>query len=77
MSLFGGKKLKLNQKVRADFQINDADDGKERTGLLHWNCAEDTTYANPSGWGDGKYQGQQVRQRSRIELRYRNIRRRT
>lgn len=54
LSLFGGKTLKLNQKVRADFQINDADDGKERTGLLHWNCAEDNTYANPSGWGDGK-----------------------
>lgn len=54
LSLIGGKELKLNQKVRADFQVNDADGGKERTGLLHWNSPNDNTYADPSSWGDGK-----------------------
>jgi len=54
LSLLGGNKnLKQNQKVRVDYQINDADDGKERTGLLHWNRLADDTYANPSGWGNG------------------------
>ena len=54
LSLLGGKNLKLNQKARMDFQINDADNGKERTGLLHWNSPYDNTYADPSSWGDAK-----------------------
>lgn len=54
LSVFGSKNLKLKQKIRADFQVNDADGGKERTGLLHWNSSEDNTYSDPSSWGDGK-----------------------
>ncbi len=54
MAILGNDALKPNQKIRADFQINDADNGKERTGLIHWNCPEDNTYANPAGWGNGK-----------------------
>jgi len=52
--LLGGNLLKNGQKIRADFQVNDADDGKERTGLLHWFCPNDNTYSDPSGWGNGK-----------------------
>ena len=48
------KMLKKGQNVRFDYQINDADNGKERTGLLHWHSPNDNTYADPSGWGDGK-----------------------
>ena len=54
LSLLGGKDLSLKQKVRCDFQINDADNGKERTGLLHWNSPNDNTYSDPSSWGNGK-----------------------
>ncbi len=54
LSLLGGKDLRLKQKVRCDFQINDADNGKERTGLLHWNSPNDNTYSDPSSWGNGK-----------------------
>lgn len=54
LSLLGGKTLKPGQKVRCDFQINDADFGKERTGLLHWNSPSDNTYSNPASWGNGK-----------------------
>ncbi|MDD7014197.1 MAG: sugar-binding protein [Spirochaetales bacterium] len=54
LDIFGGKTLKLNQKIRADFQVNDADKGKERTVLLHWNSPNDNTYADPSSWGNGK-----------------------
>lgn len=54
LSLLGGKNLKLNQKIKMDFQINDADNGKERTGLLHWNSPYDNTYADPSSWGNAK-----------------------
>ncbi len=54
LSLLGGKMLKKGQNVRFDYQINDADNGKERTGLLHWHSPNDNTYADPSGWGDGK-----------------------
>ncbi len=54
LSVLGGKMLKNGQKFRADFQINDADGGKERTGLLHWNSTGDNTYADPSSWGNGK-----------------------
>lgn len=54
LNLLGTESLKLKQKVRVDFQVNDADGGKERTGLLHWNSPNDNTYADPSSWGDGR-----------------------
>jgi hypothetical protein len=54
LSLVGGKTLKLKQKARVDFQVNDADGGKERTGLLHWNSPNDNTYADPSSWGNAQ-----------------------
>jgi hypothetical protein len=37
-----------------EFQINDADDGKERSRLVHWMSQEDKTYMDASTWGDGK-----------------------
>ena len=52
-SLLSIKKLKPKQKVRGDFQINDADDGKERSRLIHWNSGKDNTYVDASSWGDG------------------------
>jgi hypothetical protein len=52
-SLMGIKSLKPKQKVRCDFQINDADGGKERTRLIHWNSPKDNTYLDASAWGDG------------------------
>lgn len=54
LDVLGGVKLKLNQKVRGDFQINDADDGKERIRLIHWNSRGDNTYMDASSWGNGK-----------------------
>lgn len=54
LSLLGGKELKCGQKIKADFQVNDADGGKERTGLMHWNSPNDNTYSDPSSWGSGK-----------------------
>ncbi len=50
----GGKNLKLKDKVRGDFQINDADGGKERIRLIHWHSKADNTYMDASSWGDGK-----------------------
>ena len=52
-SLLSIKKLKIKQKVRGDFQINDADGGKERSRLIHWNSGKDNTYLDASSWGDG------------------------
>ncbi|MCR4733796.1 MAG: CBM9 family sugar-binding protein [Treponema sp.] len=52
-SLLSIKKLKPKQKVRGDFQINDADGGKERSRLIHWNSSKDNTYLDASSWGDG------------------------
>lgn len=54
LSLLGGKEIKLNQKVRGDFQINDADGGKERIRLIHWNSRADNTYLDASSWGNGR-----------------------
>lgn len=54
LALLGNKPLKLNQNLRIDYQVNDADGGKERTGLLHWNSPNDNTYADPSSWGNAK-----------------------
>lgn len=47
-------KLKNKQKVRCEFQVNDADDGKERTRLLHWMSRKDASYMDASTWGNGK-----------------------
>ena len=52
-SLLSIKNLKPKQKVRGDFQINDADGGKERSRLIHWNSGKDNTYLDASSWGDG------------------------
>ena len=52
-SLLSIKKLKPKQKVRGDFQINDADGGKERSRLVHWNSPKDNTYLDASAWGNG------------------------
>ena len=54
LSLLGNKALKVGQNLRFDYQINDADGGKERTGLLHWNSPNDNTYADPASWGNAK-----------------------
>lgn len=53
LSMLGGKKLSRKQKIRGDFQINDADEGKERSRLLHWNSKGDNTYMDASSWGNG------------------------
>jgi len=53
-SLMNIKALKVGQKVRGDFQINDADGGKERARLIHWNSPGDNTYIDASSWGDGE-----------------------
>ena len=54
LSLLSNKALKNNQNLRVDYQVNDADGGKERTGLLHWNSPNDNTYADPASWGNAK-----------------------
>lgn len=54
LAVLGNNNLKLNQKVRGDFQINDADGGKERYGLIHWNSRGDNTYLDAASWGNGK-----------------------
>lgn len=54
LSLLNAKALKLNQKVRMEFQINDADNGKERSRLIHWMSEKDVSYMDASTWGDGK-----------------------
>lgn len=53
-SLMSITKLKPKQNVRGDFQINDADNGKERSRLIHWNSGKDNTYLDASSWGNGK-----------------------
>ncbi|MCX7655948.1 MAG: hypothetical protein N2Z76_05445 [Treponemataceae bacterium] len=54
LSVLNTKPLKIGQKVRLEFQINDADGGKERSRLLHWMSQEDKSYMDASTWGDGK-----------------------
>ena len=54
LSLLSNKALKNNQNLRVDYQVNDADGGKERTGLMHWNSPNDNTYADPASWGNAK-----------------------
>jgi hypothetical protein len=54
LSLLNQKSLRLGQKVRTEFQINDADDGKERSRLVHWMSQKDVSYMDASTWGDGK-----------------------
>lgn len=53
-SAIGGKAIKAKDRVRGDFQINDADGGKERIGLIHWNSKADNTYLDASSWGNGR-----------------------
>jgi len=54
LALMNAKPLKPGQKVRCEFQINDADNGKERTRLVHWMSEKDVSYMDASTWGDGK-----------------------
>lgn len=54
LSLLNAKQLKNRQKVRMEFQINDADGGKERSRLVHWMSEKDVSYMDASTWGDGK-----------------------
>ena len=54
LSDLGGKNLKVKDKVRGDFQINDADNGKERIRLIHWHSKADNTYMDASSWDNGK-----------------------
>lgn len=54
LSLLNSKPLKMGQKVRCEFQINDADNGKERGRLVHWMSEKDVSYMDASTWGDGK-----------------------
>ncbi len=54
LSFMNIKALKNGQKVRAEFQINDADNGKERSRLIHWMSEKDVSYMDASTWGDGK-----------------------
>ncbi len=44
--------FKDRQNIRVEFQINDASSG-ERDNLLHWKSKTDTTYYDPTAWGDG------------------------
>ncbi len=45
--------FELDQLIRLDFQVNDAD-RTERDRLLHWNSPRDDTYHNPESWGNGR-----------------------
>lgn len=54
LALMNTKALKLGQKIRCEFQINDADNGKERARLVHWMSEKDVSYMDASTWGDGK-----------------------
>ncbi len=56
LSALNNNPLKMGQKVRMEFQINDADEGKERSRLVHWMSQEDKSYMDASTWGDGKVQ---------------------
>lgn len=54
LNALNNKPIKTGQKVRMEFQINDADGGKERSRLVHWMSQEDKSYMDASTWGDGK-----------------------
>jgi hypothetical protein len=51
LDLLNIKSLSLGQKLRAEFQINDADRG-ERERMVHWMSPKDDVYYDPSSWGD-------------------------
>lgn len=44
--------LRPGQRIRVEFQINDADRG-ERERMVHWMSPADDVYYDPSAWGDG------------------------
>jgi hypothetical protein len=54
LALMNAKALKIGQKLRCEFQINDADNGKERARLVHWMSEKDVSYMDASTWGDGR-----------------------
>lgn len=53
LSLLMIDELKLNQKIRCDFQVNDADE-TERDRMIHWISNKDTPWFDPSVWGNGR-----------------------
>ncbi|MCG8451726.1 MAG: CBM9 family sugar-binding protein [Spirochaetales bacterium] len=53
LSLMMIESLSLNQKVRCDFQVNDADE-TERDRMVHWMSEKDTPWFDPSVWGNGQ-----------------------
>ena len=44
--------LKVGQKVRCEFQVNDAD-ATERDRMVHWMSDKDSPWFDPSVWGNG------------------------
>ncbi|MDF1569173.1 MAG: sugar-binding protein [Spirochaetaceae bacterium] len=52
LSLMMIDELKVGQKVRCDFQVNDADE-TERDRMVHWMSDKDTPWFDPSVWGNG------------------------
>jgi hypothetical protein len=53
LNLLGIDGLSPGQRVRGDFQVNDADE-TERDRLVHWFSPEDVGYFDPSSWGNGR-----------------------
>jgi hypothetical protein len=53
LKLLGIDGLRPGQRVRCDFQVNDAD-MTERDRLIHWFSPKDTGYFDPSTWGNGR-----------------------
>lgn len=49
----GINSLKTGQKIRCDFQLNDADE-TERDRMVHWMSDKDTAWFDPSVWGNGQ-----------------------
>lgn len=52
LSILQIKELKLGQKVKCEFQLNDADE-TERDRLVHWMSERDDPWNDPSVWGKG------------------------
>lgn len=52
LSLMSIDGLKTGQKIRCDFQINDADE-TERDRMILWMNEKDTGWFDPSAWGKG------------------------
>lgn len=53
LALLGISELRLGQKLRVEFQINDGD-SSERDRLIHWMSEKDDPYFDASVWGDAE-----------------------